>query len=155
MARDSAKNIPYGIHGMEGGIHPFHMESIWNIPGSVKTSMKYYIPGDGPNDTTPVDALNLWRAYFQSNSFLKLTLMSSLIEQIEKDFKFFPHLHKVFATHHNVTPIVVTTTHGPQGHKTVWFQPPDKAADSTAGFSLYPSSPSLSYVWYGCHPGNC
>jgi hypothetical protein len=26
MARDSAKNIPYGIHGMEGGIHPFHME---------------------------------------------------------------------------------------------------------------------------------
>jgi hypothetical protein len=40
MARDSAKNIPYGIHGMEGGIHPFHMESIWNIPGSVKTSLK-------------------------------------------------------------------------------------------------------------------
>jgi hypothetical protein len=39
MARDSAKNIPYGIHGMEGGIHPFHMESIWNIPGSVKTSL--------------------------------------------------------------------------------------------------------------------
>ncbi|KIJ91420.1 hypothetical protein K443DRAFT_68658, partial [Laccaria amethystina LaAM-08-1] len=32
--------------------------------------------GDGPNDTTPVDALNLW-------------------QQIEKDFKFFPHLHKV------------------------------------------------------------
>ena len=38
IAEDSPKNVPYGIHGMDGGIHPFHMESIWNIPGSVKTS---------------------------------------------------------------------------------------------------------------------
>jgi hypothetical protein len=38
MGEGSAKNIPYGIHGMGGGIHPFHMESIWKIPGSVKTS---------------------------------------------------------------------------------------------------------------------
>jgi hypothetical protein len=38
MGESSAKNIPYGIHGMGGGIHPFHMESIWKIPGSVKTS---------------------------------------------------------------------------------------------------------------------
>ena len=32
------KNSPYGIHGLGGGIHPVHMESIWNHPGSVKTS---------------------------------------------------------------------------------------------------------------------
>jgi hypothetical protein len=33
------KNSPYGIHGLGGGIHPVHMESIWNYPGSVKTSV--------------------------------------------------------------------------------------------------------------------
>ena len=33
------KNSPYGIHGLGGGIHPVHMESIWNYPGSVKTSL--------------------------------------------------------------------------------------------------------------------
>ena len=32
------KNSPYGIHGLGGGIHPVHMESIWNHPESVKTS---------------------------------------------------------------------------------------------------------------------
>ena len=26
IAEDSPKSIPYGIHGMHGGIHPFHME---------------------------------------------------------------------------------------------------------------------------------
>ena len=26
MGEASAKNIPYGLHGMGGGIHPFHME---------------------------------------------------------------------------------------------------------------------------------
>jgi hypothetical protein len=33
------KNSPYGMHGLGGGIHPVHMESIWNYPGSVKTSL--------------------------------------------------------------------------------------------------------------------
>jgi len=32
------KNSSYGIHGLGVGIHPVHMESIWNHPGSVKTS---------------------------------------------------------------------------------------------------------------------
>jgi len=32
------KNSPYGIHGLGVGIHPVHMESIWNHLGSVKTS---------------------------------------------------------------------------------------------------------------------
>jgi hypothetical protein len=31
------KNSPYEIHGLGDGIHPVHMESIWNYPGSVKT----------------------------------------------------------------------------------------------------------------------
>ena len=31
-------NTTYGIHGMDGGIHPFYLDSIWNILGSVKTS---------------------------------------------------------------------------------------------------------------------
>ena len=42
MGGGSAKKIPYGIHGMRGEIHPFHMESIWKIPGSVKTSVTLY-----------------------------------------------------------------------------------------------------------------
>ena len=33
------KNSPYGIHGLGGGVHPVHMESIWNHPGTVKTSL--------------------------------------------------------------------------------------------------------------------
>ena len=40
MGESSAKNIPYGIHEMEGGIHLFYIDSIWKIPGSVKTSLK-------------------------------------------------------------------------------------------------------------------
>ncbi|EDR10153.1 uncharacterized protein LACBIDRAFT_318208 [Laccaria bicolor S238N-H82] len=88
-----------------------------NCENSQEEHMKYYIPGEGPNDTTPVDALNLW-------------------QQIEKDFKFFPRLHKIFATCPNVTPIVVTTVLGPQGRKTVWFQPPNDTADSTAGSAV-------------------
>ena len=111
-----------------------------NCANSQEEHIKYYIPGEGPNETTPVDALNLWRAYFRSNSILTLT--SSLIEQIEKDFKFFPHLHKIFAARPNVTPIIVTTALGPQGRKTVWFQPPDEAADATAGSAVQLASPS-------------
>ena len=45
IAEDSPKNVPYGIHGMDGGIHPFHMDSIWNILGSVKTSSGCAVAG--------------------------------------------------------------------------------------------------------------
>src|SRR5258707_1149738 len=48
-----------------------------------------------------------------------------LIEEIEKDFPFFPTLHRILATRPNVNPIVVTTALGPQGMKTVWHQHPN------------------------------
>ena len=50
---------------------------------------------------------------------------NSLPEEIEKEFPFFPTLHHIFASRPNVTPIVITTALGPQGPKTVWYQPPD------------------------------
>jgi hypothetical protein len=68
---------------------------------------------------------------FRSN--FNLTLI--LIEQIKRDFKFFPRLHKIFASRPNVTPIVVITALGPQGRKTVWYQPPDDAPTSNVANS--------------------
>jgi len=35
-----------------------------NDENSQDERLKYYIPGEGPNDSTPAEALNLWRAYF-------------------------------------------------------------------------------------------
>jgi hypothetical protein len=52
-------------------------------------------------------------------------LIALLSEQIEKEFKFFLHLHWIFGARPNVTPIVITTGLGPQGMKKVWYQPPD------------------------------
>lgn len=49
----------------------------------------------------------------------------TITEEIEKDFPFFPTLHRILATRPNVNPIVVTTALGPQGMKTVWYQPPN------------------------------
>ncbi|KAF8061428.1 hypothetical protein FPV67DRAFT_1452397 [Lyophyllum atratum] len=46
-------------------------------------------------------------------------------KQIEREFPFFPTLHRIFAFRPNITLIVVTTALGPQGQKTVWYQPPD------------------------------
>src|ERR1700679_4318453 len=57
--------------------------------------------------------------------FLQFEFTFLPIEQIERDFKFFPHLHQIFASRPNVTPIVITTALGPQGRKTVWYQPLD------------------------------
>ncbi|KAH9971582.1 hypothetical protein BGW80DRAFT_1460533 [Lactifluus volemus] len=73
--------------------------------GSEET-LSFYIMGDGPCVKTPPHAVNIWK-------------------QIEQEFPFFPTLHRIFASRPNVTPIVVTTALGPQGQKTVWYQPPD------------------------------
>ncbi|KAF8802078.1 hypothetical protein BYT27DRAFT_7048271, partial [Phlegmacium glaucopus] len=100
--------------------------------------LKYYIPGSGPDESTPGDAVNLWRTYFLVS--LIFNLMSLLIEQIEKDFKFFPRLHRIFALRPNVTPIVITTALGPQGWKTVWYQSPDNTPTSHATNTVVPTN---------------
>lgn len=56
---------------------------------------------------------------------LVITVLILDIEAIEKSFPFFPRLHMIFASRPNVTPIAITTGLGPQGSKTVWYQPPD------------------------------
>ena len=48
----------------------------------------------------------------------------ALVDEIEKEFIFFPALHRIFASRPNVTPIVITTGVGPHGPKTTWIQPP-------------------------------
>lgn len=112
-----------------------------NLENSQNEQLKYYIPGEGPDESTPRDALNLWRMYFLLfRSNFNLTLI--LIEQIERDFKFFPRLHKIFTSRPNVTPIVITTALGPQGRKTVWYQPPDDAPTSST--NRLPSTPTHS-----------
>ena len=44
--------------------------------------------------------------------------------------------------HPNVTPIIITTTLGPQGQKMVWHQPPDDVPTSGAFLAANNSSPS-------------
>jgi hypothetical protein len=70
-------------------------------------------------------------------------LITILLEQIEKDFKFFPRLHQIFASRPNVTPIVITTGLGPHGRKTVWYQPPDDELPHASG-PLPPFTPIRS-----------
>jgi len=94
------------------------------LQGSEET-LSFYIMGDGPCVETPPHAVNIW-----SVSIFFVHLMIYLIywfrtEQIKQEFPFFPTLHRIFASRPNVTLIVITTTLGPQGHKTVWYQPPD------------------------------
>lgn len=91
--------------------------------------LEYYIPADGPNASTPTAAVNLWRTFDFSFVYV---LTENNLEQIEKEFKFFPRLHQIFAARPNVTPIVITTGVGPHGMKKLWYQPPDDVnADET------------------------
>lgn len=53
------------------------------------------------------------------------TFLIPFLEKIEEEFQFFPRLHAIFASRPNVTPIVITTALGPQGQKTIWYQPPE------------------------------
>ncbi|KAH9480938.1 hypothetical protein JR316_0007545 [Psilocybe cubensis] len=72
---------------------------------STEELLDYYVPPEGPDESTPTRIVNIW-------------------QQIEREFEFFPRLHNLYATRPNVTPIVITTAVGPQGRKTVWYQPP-------------------------------
>lgn len=65
-----------------------------------------YIPPDGPDATTNIEARNIW-------------------DEIQNEFTFFSTLHRFLSTCPNVTPIAVTTGVGPLGQKIVHYQPPD------------------------------
>ncbi|KAF8800871.1 hypothetical protein BYT27DRAFT_7216700 [Phlegmacium glaucopus] len=82
------------------------------VDGGNVEHFDYYIPAEGPNEGTPLVAVNIW-------------------QDIEKDFKFFPRLHKIFSARPNVVPIAITTALGPYGQRTVWYQSPDDE-DSSA-----------------------
>ncbi|KAF8797642.1 hypothetical protein BYT27DRAFT_7125099, partial [Phlegmacium glaucopus] len=82
------------------------------VDGGNVEHFDYYIPAEGPNKGTPLVAVNIW-------------------QDIEKDFKFFPRLHKIFSARPNVVLIAITTALGPYGQRTVWYQSPDDK-DSSA-----------------------
>lgn len=67
------------------------------------------------------------------------------IEQIENEFKFFPRLHKIFAARPNVTPIAITTALGPNGRKTVWYQPPDDDPPGIPDSAIDPQLLAISH----------
>ncbi|ESK86732.1 hypothetical protein Moror_15203 [Moniliophthora roreri MCA 2997] len=66
-------------------------------------SLQFYIPPEGPDHNTPVEAKNIWN-------------------QIVGNFKFFPHLHHILSTQANITPPTVTTGVTPNGCETIWLQ---------------------------------
>ncbi|KAF8816060.1 hypothetical protein BYT27DRAFT_7279137 [Phlegmacium glaucopus] len=81
------------------------------IDGGNVEHFDYYILAEGPNEGTPLVAVNIW-------------------EDIEKDFKFFPRLHKIFSARPNVVLIAITTALGPYGQRTVWYQSPNNKDSS-------------------------
>jgi hypothetical protein len=46
--------------------------------------------------------------------------------------------HRIWASHPNVTPIVITTALGPQDSKTIWYQPPDNNSNTYDNSNIDP-----------------
>jgi hypothetical protein len=102
--------------------------------GSEETH-SFYIMGDGPCVETPPHAVNIWSAWL----FIYLTIrLTKFLDQIEEEFPFFPTLHRILASRPNITPIVITTALGPQGPKTVWYQPPDNNGNTDDNRNIDP-----------------
>ncbi|EUC53977.1 SNF2 family amino-terminal protein, partial [Rhizoctonia solani AG-3 Rhs1AP] len=70
--------------------------------------LDYYIPPEGPNQSTPNRVLSIW-------------------DKITSEFKWFPQMHKLFSARPNQVPIAVTTGVGPTGPQTVLHQSPPRA----------------------------
>src|SRR5882762_6598799 len=68
--------------------------------------------------------------------------LNIFLEQIERQFPFFPRLHAIMASRPNVTPIAVTTGVGPNGCKTVYYQDPN---EGVSGVFSEPADPTRQY----------
>ena len=55
--------------------------------------------------------------------FCSTTNILDAIEQIKKDFHYFPELHQLWAACPNVNPPAITTGVGPHGRSTLYIQP--------------------------------
>lgn len=97
---------------------------------SQEDSVSYYIGADGPDDTTPIESRNIWRAClcFIGNS-IKLTVI--LAEKINEGFPFFAEMHRYLCGRPNAIPPLVTTGVGPAGRSVVQFQPIEEPAAAT------------------------
>lgn len=85
--------------------------------------MKFYILADGPDDTTPDFACNIWGMF----THLYQSLFAHLhLEKINQEFPYFSELHKLFGGRGNVVPVAVTTGVGPNGAQTIFYQRPDE-----------------------------
>ncbi|KAG6825544.1 hypothetical protein H0H93_000566, partial [Arthromyces matolae] len=81
-----------------------------------------YVPPEGPNENTTIDAKNIWGTLSTNHS---LRVITRGLGEIKQEFEFFPRLHELLSTRPNVTPIAVTTGVGPYGRKTVHYQAPE------------------------------
>lgn len=81
--------------------------------------MEFYIPPDGPNETTMAVARNIWG---ESNWSVMIRAGTST-DEIMVEFLLFARLHAIFATRPNVTPPAVITGVGPHGRQTIHYQP--------------------------------
>jgi hypothetical protein len=87
-------------------------------------TMDFYIPGEGPDESTPEYALNIWSMC----SFIFLfDFCSNKLDEIVDAFPYFTRLHRLYASRPNVVPIVITTGVTRGGPRTVWYQQPDDA----------------------------
>ncbi|KAJ7113279.1 hypothetical protein C8R43DRAFT_961647 [Mycena crocata] len=85
-----------------------------NNDESMHEYMQCYIPAEGPDATTTVQAKNLW-------------------DEIMNDFPFFATFHRLVSTRPNVNPPVIITGVGPNGRRITHMQAP-----STASYGPFP-----------------
>ncbi|KAG8732870.1 hypothetical protein FRC11_010369 [Ceratobasidium sp. 423] len=97
------------LSGKESGAEEMPQE---HGPGLQQVQLSYYIKPDGPDDSTPDGAKNIW---------------ASATEKIKQDFRWFPKMHAILCTRPNSVPIAVTTGLGPTGPQMVFHQPPSES----------------------------
>ena len=83
-------------------------------------SVCYKVPAAGPNENTAPEARNIWGKNLFSYQIKLSNLM--VIEQIAKDFIYFPQLHGILSTHPNLNPIQVVMGYSPHGREVTCFR---------------------------------
>lgn len=81
------------------------------------------IPADGPDQTTPEYAVNIWSEFILA-TYSDLTYIHNVTEQIHNEFPWFAALHRILSSRPNVVPPAIVTGVGPAGREIVYNDPP-------------------------------
>ena len=98
-------------------------------PSDSEEYCDFYIGADGPDENTSDGAKNIWGMWCHCEHLVT----NFCVDQIIREFPFFPELHRIFVARPNVTPIAVTTGVGPHGKKTLHMQPIDGPQQDITG----------------------